>query len=339
MAPNWRTRDRFTRRGYRSDVRNVPTSFRVSANTASSSANVGSNATRSRRSATSRATAASSAPVHAAASAGLDAAATTPRLAASEVKRSCNVPQRPRRRRARATTGEADGCHEPERSAPTRGRAGGDDRPRNVPIPATRSAPTESISASADSGTDAVGSNACQTDLREPDLDPRVSVTGADLVDAGDLIALARHVSRRQACRDALGPEHDRECRRDLLAEPTLRVEQEVVHRILAGVRQRRIEVVLHVGRHPRLIGADDVVRRRPSGRQLVREVDRLGRRGGGDLEVGGQEQPAHGVQPLTDEPLTCKQCLVDRVRVRRRPCTPSRPAAPWWRGARHPDA
>ena len=65
----------------------------------SSSGNVGSNAARSSRSATSRATAASSAPVQTPARRGFGAPCGAPRLLAASAKRSCSSPQRPRRRR------------------------------------------------------------------------------------------------------------------------------------------------------------------------------------------------------------------------------------------------
>ena len=47
-----------------------------------------------------------------------------------------------------------------------------------------RSPPTDPASTSPPNGTDAVGSNACQPVSREPHLDPRVGVAGADLAHA-----------------------------------------------------------------------------------------------------------------------------------------------------------
>ena len=57
------------------------------------------------------------------------------------------------------------------------------------------------------------------TALRKPDLDPRMGITAAHVPDARDPVAFARHVSACQPGRHALCAQHDRQRRRDLLAE------------------------------------------------------------------------------------------------------------------------
>jgi hypothetical protein len=112
--------------------------------------------------------------------------------------------------------------------------------------------------------------------LGEPHLHPRVGVAGAHLVHAGNAVTGTGGVPGRDPRRHTLCSQHDRQRRRDLLAEPAPRVEQEVVDGVLAGIWPRRVQVIDDVASQPLLVGANDVIGRALPGGELVGQCDRL---------------------------------------------------------------
>jgi hypothetical protein len=126
-----------------------------------------------------------------------------------------------------------------------------------------------------------------------------VGVAAADVPHARHPVPLARHVAGGEPGRHALAAQHDRERRRDLLAEAELRLEQEVVDGVGARLGHRSVEVVLGVGAEPRLVGEDRVVRRLAGCTQRRREVDRPLRRRCGEFEERVELVAAgHGAEP-----------------------------------------
>ena len=118
-----------------------------------------------------------------------------------------------------------------------------------------------------------------------------MGVAAADVPHARHPVAFARHVAGGEAGRHALAAQHDRQRRRDLLAEAELRLEQEVVDGVGSVGGHGSVEVVLGVGAEPGLVGEDRVVGRLPGRAQRGREVDRPLRR-----RIGQFEEPVQFV-------------------------------------------